>query len=275
MSDPDHRAFRLWSPIGAPALIGDPLVQCLILIVITSAFFLIFPGIDIWFSGLFYEPGQGFSVSRLGAFIALRQFHRGLTWIIPVALVLVLLAKIAFPWRRSLVPIRAAIFILSTLAIGPGIVVNLIFKNHWGRPRPTRVLPFGADQPFIGVWQITDYCATNCSFVSGEASSAIWLLTLIVLLPPDWRARGTKIIIGLAIALSLNRVAFGGHFLSDVLLAWWITLAIMALVYRYLYERPPAVLTEPQFDAAFGHAGLAIRRLFARPPTVPPPDAAP
>ena len=111
---------------------------------------------------------------------------------------------------------------------------------------------------------MTDYCSTNCSFVSGEASSAMWLLTLVVLLPEQWRGLALKILIGLAITLSLNRIAFGGHFLSDVLLAWWMTLAVIAIAWRILYVQPPAALTNDRMEAWLTDAGNGLRRLFQR-----------
>ncbi len=256
-----------WLVPGSPALISNPLVQCAVLIVVTSVYFLLFPGTDLWFSNLFYESGNGFPIGRLGAFIALRNLGNGLTWLVAIGLLLLLLVKLALPWRASLVSPRDTVFILSTLALGPGLVVNLIFKNHWGRPRPTAVGYFHGDQPFVGVWQISDGCTSNCSFVSGEASSAIWLLTLVVLLPLAWRSLAVKILIGLAVLLSLNRIAMGGHFLSDVLLSWWLTLAVIAIVYRILYVTPPQALTHERLEDALTRAGKAMHSLFAKPPS--------
>jgi membrane-associated PAP2 superfamily phosphatase len=248
------RVFR------SPALLGDPLVQCLALMVVTSAVFLAFPGLDLWFSGLFYAPGNGFVAGQMPLLVALRDLHRNGTTVVVVVLVAALLIKLAWPNRPSLVKPRDIAYILGTLAIASGVIVNLIFKNNWGRPRPFRVIPFGGDQPFVPVWQITDYCSTNCSFVSGEGSSAIWLLTLVVLVPAVWRPTATRIILGLAIALSLNRIAFGGHFLSDVLLAWWMTLAVMAALYKVLYRNPQAALANDALEDGLTQAGLAIRR---------------
>ena len=34
------------------------------------------------------------------------------------------------PYRRQ------ALYVLLVIALGPGLVVNLIVKDHWGRPRP-------------------------------------------------------------------------------------------------------------------------------------------
>ena len=54
-----------WRSLQSPALLGDPIAQCLILIVVSSIVFVAFPGIDIWFSSFFYEPGRGFLVARV------------------------------------------------------------------------------------------------------------------------------------------------------------------------------------------------------------------
>ncbi len=259
----DHDKFphAIWQPLGAPALVGDPIVQCLILIIVTSAIFLAFPGIDLWFSNLFYD--NGFLVGQLKAFVYLRDFWRDMTAVIAIALVVVLVIKLIWPYRRSLLKPRDIVFILSTLAIGPGIVTNLIFKDNWGRPRPYQVIDFGGHDPFVGVWQITHYCSRNCSFVSGEGSSSMWLLTLAVLLPARWRPTGVRVLLAAGAIFSLNRVAFGAHFLSDVVLAWWITLTVIAVQYRLFYVSPPAALTNERMEAWMTEAGIGLRQGFA------------
>ena len=45
-----------WRSLQSPALLGDPIAQCLILIVVSSIVFVAFPGIDIWFSSFFTNP---------------------------------------------------------------------------------------------------------------------------------------------------------------------------------------------------------------------------
>lgn len=250
-------------------LIADPLAQSLALIVLTSVFFLLFPGIDPWFSGLFYNSDVGFAFGRAPLSGLLRTLASDVTIAIVVALLASLIAKLAMPQRPSFIAPRDALFLIGTLIVGPGLVVNAIFKDHWGRPRPNMVGMFGGGESFVGVWRISDACTSNCSFVSGEASSAAWLLATVVLLPARWRPLGLKILLGVAIVLSLNRIAAGGHFLSDVLLAWWITLAIIAVAYRLLYLTP-SLVTGEQMEAGMTRAGDAIRagiRRLAHPPT--------
>ena len=108
-------------------------------ILIVSLVFVTLPGIDVWVSGLFAAPNKGgFPVARLPAFQILRDANRWLTWIIPIALIVVMIVKLVRPDRPSLVPPAKSFFLLLTLAVGSGIIANLIFKNNWGRPRPVR-----------------------------------------------------------------------------------------------------------------------------------------
>jgi len=48
---------------------------------------------------------------------------------------------------------RYFLIIILTLIIGPGLLVNAIFKDHWGRPRPRQVQEFGGRWEFKEVWQ--------------------------------------------------------------------------------------------------------------------------
>jgi membrane-associated phospholipid phosphatase len=266
-----------WLHHESPALIAHPLAQATVVIGLLSLVFLVFPGLDVWFSSLFYD-GHGFPMAGLPLFVSLRDLGNDITLLVSLVLIAVLILKLALPEQRSFIPPRDTLFIAGTLIVGPGIIVNLIFKNHWGRPRPTAVSLFGGDHPFVGAWHLSDACASNCSFVSGEASSAIWLITLAVLLPLAWRRSALRILVALAILLSLNRIAMGGHFLSDVLLAWAMTLAVIAIAYRFLYVTPPAALADERLEAGLTEAGRGFRALVRRgvdslrqKPPAPPP----
>ena len=49
-------------------------------------------------------------------------------------------------WRSPGVPGRAAVFLVLSLLLGPGLLVNVILKDNWGRPRPGSVVEFGGTQ---------------------------------------------------------------------------------------------------------------------------------
>jgi membrane-associated PAP2 superfamily phosphatase len=242
--------------------LAEPLAASALLVLAATVVFLAYPGIDLWFSGLFYESESGFALASHPALLALRRSGEIALIAISAAVIASVALKVVRPDRPSLTPPRASLFLTLTLLLGPGLLVNLILKNNWGRPRPVQIEAFGGDAPFVGIWQITDHCASNCSFVSGEASSAIWIMSLALVVPPCWRLFTFAVTGVYALALSFNRIAFGGHFLSDVVLSWGLTLAIVALVYRLLYVNPPAALSDASLEAGLARIGEALRRIL-------------
>lgn len=238
-----------------------PVRTMLIATVALSALFLVFPGLDIWFSRLFYDEAAGFPATQEPFLRWLREFASAAIWVISLALILSVLAKLMLPERRSLIPVRTSLFLTSTLIIGPGILVNAILKANWGRPRPFAIEEFGGDLPFVEVWHVTDFCNGNCSFVSGEASAAIWFMALALVVPIAWRNRVAIAALILAAILSLNRIAFGAHFLSDTLISWALTLLVITIVHHFLFVRPLPGFGEAALEAALTRAGRAIRRM--------------
>jgi len=138
---------------------------------------------------------------------------------------------------------RFAATALAAFAMGPGLLVNGILKDHWGRPRPVMTDLFGGDLAFVPAARWSDACTSNCSFISGEAASIFWLLCLVPLLPAGQRRAGAIAITGIAIFTSGLRVAFGGHYLSDVVLgglsSFVVFAALAALVEWGVRRRSP------------------------------------
>lgn len=242
-----------------------PVRTLLIVSATLSAFFLLFSSLDIWFSRLFYNAEFGFPATLVPVFNWMRGLANALVWAIGIALIASVAVKLTWPLRSSLISPRTSLFLGSTLLIGPGLLVNGILKTAWGRPRPTEIVEFGGDLPFVEVWRITDYCSSNCSFVSGEASTAVWLMALVLVVPLAWRNRVAVVALILAVIFSLNRVAFGGHFVSDVLISWSLTLLIVAIAHHYLFLQPFPGFAEEELEAKLTRAGLAIRRIGGRP----------
>lgn len=255
----DHLRHWYGGPGQSPALIADPIVQSLFAVFLISVVFLGLPWIDPWFSRLFYAEGAGFPVNRLAAFTALRTAGDIVVKGTVVVMIAALATKLALPSRPA--PIRPSriLYLLTALVLGPGLLVNVILKGYWGRPRPDDVYFFGGDGPFVAVWHMTKFCLSNCSFVSGEASVAIWLFATAILLPAAWRPRARIILAGFGILLSLNRIAFGRHFLSDVLMAWALTAFVIAVLHRVMIEKPPAWLADERLEAGLTWLGLRLR----------------
>ncbi|MEI2386623.1 phosphatase PAP2 family protein [Breoghania sp. JC706] len=227
---------------------------------LVSAFFLIFPGADLWVSGLYHTPDAGGFTATQDAFLRrLRGLGPLLVWVIAIGSGLVVFLKLVLPERPPLVPLRGPLFLLITLALGPGLLANGILKATSGRPRPRNVDVFGGDLPYVPVWRFTDYCQSNCSFVSGEGSSGAWLVAFALALPLAWRRPAVYVAVALGAMVSINRVAFGGHFLSDTLLAWCLNGLLIALFYRLFYQRTPGWLADGALDKSFTRLGFWLK----------------
>lgn len=197
------------------------LFSAMALTFVTSLIFLAFPEIDIWFSGLFYDS-NGFPLSEAKVLLVLRSLNPWLGGAIILCSILLIVSKSLR--QRFQIGLPQALVPLVTYAIGVGLIVNVGLKQHVGRARPRDVLDFGGESTFTRVWEISQACRSNCSFTSGEAAGAMAILTVLAILPPLGRARAPVVfaLIAIVASLSLNRIAFGAHFLSDVLLSMMI-----------------------------------------------------
>lgn len=228
--------FRLLA--GAAPRLSDPVSLSVFCVAAFSAVFLLFPGIDLAAAELFYRAGEGFPLSQDPILRAFRQSSD----LVLVVLVAGLVGRLAWLLARrggnALAAARRTGFLLLALGAGPGLVVNGVLKAWWGRPRPVMVDLFGGDAPYQLVWRVSGWCRSNCSFVSGEAASAAWFVAALVLVPARHRAAVAAPTITYAALLSVNRLAFGGHFLSDVVLSWSISALVFALLYRAVVSAP-------------------------------------
>ena len=238
---------------------ANPIATCVLLVVVASAIFIAFPGIDLAVSDLFHRPRPGFWMKRSDVLGIFRRSNDILVTIVTVALIASIAVKLARLERPSPVAPNIVVYLLSTALLGPVLLVNVILKDNWGRPRPVQVDLFGGAAPYVEVWRITDWCDENCSFVAGEAAAAMWLVLVVMVLPKSVRAPAIMATLVYVLLVSLNRIAFGGHFLSDVVIAFGLTLLAGATVHRFVIERPPKWLTSEALEAALTRLGRAVR----------------
>ena len=242
----------------------DPIALSVLFMLAVSVVFLVVPQIDIWFTGLFHDPEIGFPAKRIPILRAVRDLNNVVIAVVVATLFASIVLKLALPDQPSLIRPQVSSFILSTLLVGNVLVVNGLLKSFSGRPRPTNVERFGGDQPFHNVWDLTGPCPRNCSFVSGEGSSAFWVFAIWVVAPNNIRRATFVPAIVYVIAISLNRVAFGAHFLSDVLMSWGVMALVIAVAWRFLMQNPLDWLSNERQEARWRKAGLAIRGAIAR-----------
>ena len=183
---------------------------------------LLFPEIDLGASRLFFD-----SASHAFPFRShpLGEFARKTVPVFLFALAgAIALAGLAAAFRRKAVAgitPRMALFVVASLALGPGLVVNTLFKDHWGRARPSTIAEFVQPQQagalrYTPPLLPTDQCPDNCSFPSGHAALGFWTVSLALLAPPRRRRAALAAAIGFGLLMGLVRIAQGGHFLSDV-----------------------------------------------------------
>jgi lipid A 4'-phosphatase len=228
------------------------IIVYVVLAAVTLGVFAIWPELDLAGAHYFYHSGGFFgrdSFERFG-----RDFFRVTPFVVLAAYAALWLAKglgVRLRWAPSG---RALIFLIATMIIGPGLIVNLGLKDHWHRPRPAQTQDFNGPSPFMPWYDDNGACKKNCSFVSGEAATGFWMVAPASVLPPPWRAPAIVAAFAFGFGASLLRLAFGGHYLSDVLLGGLITLIVIEVVRRLIWPRGAA---EPE---ALGKAGLPRSR---------------
>src|SRR5262249_52429429 len=147
------------------------------------------------------------------------RLRRAAQWVVALIAApafIALLGKLVMPRRPMLLPGRAAVLMVLTLALGPGLLTNVILKDYSGRPRPAYVTEFRGSERFLPWWDPRGPCDKNCSFVAGEPSGAFWTLAPAAVAPPQWRAVAYGAALAFGSAVGLLRMAGGGHFFSDV-----------------------------------------------------------
>jgi lipid A 4'-phosphatase len=215
-------------------------------ILFSFAVFAIWPELDLRASRAFHDPAAGFLIEGNPTTEAFRL----VAWNFAILLCLIATVGIALgaAGREFLLPSRAWGFILTLYVLGPGLMVEVLTKPLWGRGRPAQVAEFGGTIDFSPPNELVDFCARNCSFVSGEVSgSTVTALALMILrfhLKDRLHQRASILLLSVALclpmAVALQRVAAGRHFLSDSIFAVLFTLLLaqaLSVLFRPLLQR--------------------------------------
>jgi len=229
----------------------------------------IYPELDLKLASLFYDPAtRTFPLKLNGLAEFVRNGAMWICWGIALPAIIALVVKFIRPDRPLLVSGRAIMFLLLTLSLSGVVLSNLTFKSYWGRPRPVMVTEFGGDMPAVAWWDPRGGCGRNCSFFSGEGATAFWTLAPAALTPPVWRPFAYAAATLFGLATSVLRMAFGGHFFTDIAAAGLVTFVVIWLAHGYIYRWPSTRLTDEGVDAALTRAAWPgyrfIRRLFHR-----------
>jgi lipid A 4'-phosphatase len=226
----------------------SPRQQTLTLTAMAAVVFIVFgiwPGLDLWVSGLFFASKTGFDGFASGIWNQLRLAIWRVSEIVLALSVLAYLAQriASFPLLRAtrhLSGFTAALYLL-----GPGLLVDVLLKPLWGRARPAQVTDFGGSLAFTPPHVLSHQCTSNCSFVAGEMAGAVALAVVLFLVVDRMKGRITlsqqRIAQGLILLVPLfvgvQRIAAGRHFLSDVLLSTIFVLLCAVLLKVLILQR--------------------------------------
>lgn len=184
--------------------------------------------LDVRVARHFYVSGVGWPHGAEFPWRFLKHYGVIPAWIVALSALGIWVASYSRPALRHLR--RGAIFLVLVMVIGPGVLVNNVFKEQWGRPRPKDLVEFGGRRQYVAplIKSPREY---GGSFASGHAATGFYLLVPYFLLRrrSRWKAAAvfaTGIIYGTLMGYA--RVAQGAHFVSDVL--WALGMVYMSAV---------------------------------------------
>jgi membrane-associated PAP2 superfamily phosphatase len=239
--------------------------------------------LDITAARWFYRP-TGTDHWPLAAQAPWPLLYRASPWV-TASLVIAGLAMLAAgtllrrrPWRRH------AVFVLLSVVLGPGLLGNVLLKDHWNHPRPREIVEFGG---------ALGYVPTPLPGREGGASFPCGHCTVGFLYGIGWwiwkrrRARAlTSLSAGLLAGglLGVGRMAAGAHFLSDILWSALLAAGVSHILYYHVLRLPrdeapdaaPLAARRPEsrwlrastVAAVLGSAGVLVA-LFATPHGTP------
>lgn len=241
---------RDWVPQGA----------ALVLVALAGTLPFWLSDLDIRVAAIFYHPGADdpWHDAQAPLWSFLYVASPLLTGFVMLGALLVLAASgIWHAFRR----LRCyAILLIAATVLGPGLIVNGLFKDNWGRPRPHQVEQLGGTSPYVPPLALSQR-GKGKSFPCGH-SSVGYMLGVFFLI---WRRRRPALAraalagsLVLGTLLGVGRMAAGDHFLSDVIWSWVIAYGVVWALYHF-------VLRIPRREAAWAAAPPSPMPALRRP----------
>lgn len=230
------------------------------------AFFLLFPQVDIYFSKLFMDENAHF-ISKEEPITATIYYSVEYIGILLLVGLIALLAYDSIKKRPLIQELnkKSILFLMTFFVVANGVIINSTLKELSGRARPSKVIELGGEQQFSPPLIKAHECSNhNCSFSSGHSGFAFSLLVFGLL----FRRYADKIFLGAlayGIAVSLTRIAQGGHFLSDTIFSLFVA-AFSAQLFYYLFypDRAPEYYKKNSIFFALFYLGLTVYYFFGK-----------
>jgi membrane-associated PAP2 superfamily phosphatase len=243
------------------------LIIALAIAAVFGVAFGVFPALDLAVARHFHDyvdaSGNVFAWRIYPPLMQARNVGLWVGTVLVAPAVTALVVKLVLPRRKMFISGRAIVFLIATLALAPGLMVNVVFKDHWGRSRPIDVRQFGGSDRFVAWWDPRGDCPANCSFVSGDVAGAFWTIAPAALAPPQWRALAYGAALALGTGMAAIRVMAGAHFVSDTVFAGVFTFLIIWIVHGLIFRWPRTRLSDDAIEGAIERADLACRDALA------------
>lgn len=177
--------------------------------------------LDLWLTTQFYD-GAAQQIWPYRNTLWVDALYESVAYISYLVLIFCFMVFVWAIFNSSVKPYRhVAILVLSVLIISPGLIVNVGFKEHFGRPRPYETLQFKGSAEFK---PLLEYNAEGAgkyySFPSGHSSVPFAFIAFWFALRKRHPkiARATLVTtLTFAAMVGMARIVAGGHYLSDVL----------------------------------------------------------
>lgn len=213
---------------------------CLCFFAVAIPFAYYTPDIDMAVSSYFYDQENLFFPSN-AFYDFISAWGVVPAQITAVAAAIVLVISLLLPSWADLR--KYALLLILPMVLGAGLIVHPLLKDHWGRPRPRQVDLLGGSESFRPFYRPNfTWKSHHKSFPCGHCTMGFYFFCVSFLgmrLKRRLMAFGALLLaIGLGVALSLARIAQGGHFFSDTVTAAVIMLLVALASDRYLFGHP-------------------------------------
>ena len=213
---------------------------CLLALALLTAGLFASGALDIAVARAFYRP-EPLDHWPLTHRLPWSLLYRAAPWV-TATLVVAGLAGLALGFRSARRDWRrAAVLVLLGVAVGPGLLANALFKDHWQHPRPRDLIEFGGPlhyvpSPLIGAEGGASFPCGHCSV--GFMFAAGWWIWKRR--RPAWGAASLAGGLALGSLLGIGRLAAGAHFFSDILWSALLAFGVLHVLWYYVLPSPSA-----------------------------------
>ncbi|MBI5250293.1 MAG: phosphatase PAP2 family protein [Desulfomonile tiedjei] len=195
---------------------------------------------DRTWTGYFYTPGGprgGWAHGRDFPWALLYDYGEIPALAMLAAALVLLIASIKSKISRKYA--RPCLVVILTVVIGPGLFVNGIFKNYWGRPRPVETSQLGGEWEYRKVWE-PGTPGRGKSFPCGHCSMAFSVASGVAFFPLHPAIAVGALVVGMSYGtvMGIARMAQGGHYPTDALWAAVMILVLITGLYYLIFRVP-------------------------------------